>query len=71
VHFTPTGSSWLNLVETRFGLLIENQFTRDVHRSTRELEDAFTRYVESANAHAKPFVCTKTAEKNLASVLRF
>ena len=68
VHFTPTGSSWLNLVERWFGLLTEKQLRRGVHRSTRELEEAITRYVESTNAHAKPFVWTKTADEILASV---
>lgn len=40
VHFTPTSSSWLNLVERWFGLLTEKQLRRGVHRSTRELEEA-------------------------------
>ena len=71
VHFTPTGSSWLNLVERWFGLLTEKQLRRGVHRSTRELEEAITRYVESTNDHAKPFVWTKTADEILASVRRF
>ena len=71
VHFTPTGSSWLNLVERWFGLLTEKQLRRGVHRSTREPEEAITRYVESTNAHAKPFVWTKTADEILASVRRF
>ena len=70
-HFTPTGSLWLNLVERWFGLLTEKQLRRGVHRSTRELEEDITRYVESTNAHAKPFVWTKTADQILASVRRF
>ena len=71
VHFTPTSSSWLNLVERWFGLLTEKQLRRGVYRSTRELEEAIARYVESTNAHAKPFVWTKSAEDILASLSRF
>jgi len=41
IHFTPTGASWLNLVERWFAALTEKQLRRGVHRSTRELENAF------------------------------
>ncbi|MDE0206593.1 MAG: hypothetical protein OXP66_11265 [Candidatus Tectomicrobia bacterium] len=44
---------------------------RGVHRSTRELEDAINRYVESACAHSKPFAWTKTADEIQASMHRF
>lgn len=71
VHFTPTGASWLNLVERWFAALTEKQIRRGVHRSTRELEDAIRCYIETTNHHAKPFVWTKTAEEILASVARF
>jgi transposase len=71
VHFTPTGSSWINLVERWFAALTEKQLRRGVHRSTRELEAAIRRYIELTNAHPKPFVWTKTADEILASVARF
>lgn len=71
VHFTPTGSSWLNLVERWFAALTEKQLRRGVHRSTRELEAAIHRYLESTNDNPKPFVWTKTADQILASVARF
>src|SRR5439155_1271103 len=51
VHFTPTGASWINLVERWFAALTEKQLRRGVHRSTRELESAIRRYVELTNAH--------------------
>src|SRR5215471_1286177 len=38
LHFTPTGASWLNLVERWFALLTEKQIRRGGHRGTRELE---------------------------------
>jgi transposase len=71
VHFTPTGSSWINLVERWFAALTEKQLRRGVHRSTRELEAALRRYIEITNARPKPFVWTKTADQILASVARF
>lgn len=70
-HFTPTSSSWINLVERWFGLLTERQLRRGVHRSTRELEDAIRHYLELANEEPKPFVWTKSADDILATVERF
>lgn len=71
LHFTPTGASWMNLVERWFGLLTEKQIRRGAHRSTRELEEAIMEYVRSNNKHPKPFVWTKTADEILASLARF
>jgi transposase len=71
VHFTPTGSSWINLVERWFAALTEKQIRRGVHRSTRELEAAIRRYIELTNDRPTPFVWTKTADEILASVARF
>jgi len=71
VHFTPTSSSWLNLVERWFATLTQKQLRRGVHRSTRELEAAIRSYLTESNKHAKPFVWTKTADEILASVARF
>lgn len=71
LHFTPTGASWLNLVERWFAALTEKQIRRGVHRSTRELENAIRRYIEATNRRPKPFVWTKTADEILASVSRF
>jgi transposase len=71
LHFTPTGASWLNLVERWFGLLTEKQIKRGVHRSTRALETAIRQYIDHTNTHPKPFVWTKTADDILASVAQF
>jgi len=70
-HFTPTGSSWVNLVEPWFATLRERQLRRGVHRSTPELEAALRRYVETYNQDPKPFVWTKTPDEILAAVARF
>jgi transposase len=71
LHFTPTGASWINLVERWFAALTEKQLRRGVHRSTRELEQAIRHYIAFTNGHAKPFVWRKTADEILASVSRF
>ena len=71
LHFTPTGASWMNLVERWFGLLTERQIRHGAHRSTRELEDAIMAYLSSNNKHPKPFVWTKTADEIFASIARF
>lgn len=71
LHFTPTGSSWINLVERWFATLTERQLRRAVHRSTLELEAALRRYVETYNQNPKPFVWTKTADQILTAVAGF
>jgi transposase len=71
LHFTPTGSSWINLVERWFATLTERQLRRSAHRSTQELEGALNRYVETYNQDPRPFVWTKTADQILEAVARF
>ena len=70
LHFTPTGASWMNLVERWFATLTDKQIRRGAHRSTRELEAAITRYVEINNEQPKPFIWTKTADEIFASIAR-
>lgn len=71
LHFTPTSSSWINMVERWFGLLTERQLRRGVHRSTVALETAIENYIAVSNEHPKPFIWTKSADEILASVARF
>jgi transposase len=71
LHFTPTGSSWLNLVERWFVLLTHKQIKRGTRRSTHTLEAAILAYIALSNTAPKPFVRTKTADEILASVARF
>ena len=71
LHFTPTGASWLNLVERWFALLTEKQIKRGVHPTVRALKLAIMQYLGLTNEHPKPFVWTKTADEILASVARF
>src|SRR3989304_5452298 len=49
LHFTPTGASWINLVERWFATLTERQLRRGVHRSPRELEAAILRHLQVTN----------------------
>lgn len=71
LHFTPTGASWINLVERWFGKLTDQKIRRGTHRSTRELIDAIKDYLDHTNDAPKPFVWTKSADEILASVARF
>jgi transposase len=71
LHFTPTGASWLNLVERWFALLSEKQIKRASHRSVRELVVAIRRYLELTNRNPRPLVWTKTADEILQTVARF
>ncbi|MCO1332914.1 IS630 family transposase [Microbulbifer sp. OS29] len=56
LHFIPTSSSWLNLVERFFGLLTEKQLRRWVFTSVKELEAAIVQFIEKHNEAKKPFV---------------
>ena len=71
LHFIPTYSSWLNLVERFFGLLTEHALKRGSHTSIPQLRAAILEYVEAHNDERKPFKWTKTADEILASVKRF
>jgi transposase len=71
VHFTPTYSSWLNLVERFFALLSERCIKRGVHRSTWELEQDIRDYLAAYKVDPKPFVWTKTTAQILDSIRRF
>jgi transposase len=71
VHYTPTSASWINQVERFFALLTDRAIRRGVFRSVADLERAITAYIETNNAHPKPFRWTKSADDILASIQRF
>jgi transposase len=71
LHFTPTGASWLNLVEAWFSVFTRKRLKRSAHRSTRALEQTIRDYLASNNANPKPFVWTKTADEILEKVGMF
>jgi len=70
LHFTPTSSSWLNLVERFFGTLTDKAIRRGVFHSVPDLIAAIEHYLEANNADPKPFVWTASAESILAKVRR-
>jgi transposase len=65
LHFTPTYSSWINLVERWFAELTTKWLKRGTHRSTKELEASITHWVESWNDAPKPFVWHRSADEIL------
>ena len=68
LHFTPTSSSWLNLVERWFGEITRKRIRRGVFRSVPELVAAIEEYIRYYNEDPKPFVWTKRAEDIIKKV---
>lgn len=71
MHFTPTGSSWINQVERWFAFLTSQMIRRGVHKSVQALEADIRTWVEGWNADPRPFVWKKTAEEILDSLARY
>jgi transposase len=71
LHFTPTGSSWINQVERWFGFLTEQKIRRGAHKSVRALENDIRAWITDWNTHPRPLIWTKTAEEILDSLARF
>jgi transposase len=71
VHFTPTSSSWLNLVERWFGELTTKKLRRGAHRSVRELNTDIRDWIETWNQNPRPYVWTKTADQILESIATY
>jgi transposase len=71
LHFTPTSSSWLNLVERWFAELTTKKLRRGAHRSVRQLNADIRAWIETWNDDPKPFVWTKTADEILDSIARY
>jgi transposase len=70
-HFTPTYSSWLNLVERWFAELTERWLRRGSHRSTKELVASIRSWVEDWNEDPRPFVWHKTADEILETLAAY
>jgi transposase len=71
LHFTPTGSSWINQVERWFGFLADQMIRRGVHKSVQALEYDIREWIRTWNDDPKPFVWRKTAEEILDSLARY
>ncbi|MFC9360489.1 IS630 family transposase [Rhodococcus sp. NPDC057014] len=70
LHYTPTSSSWLNLIERWFKELTEKRLRRGVFTSVTDLADAITTWAQHWNEEPKPFVWKATAEDIIAKVQR-
>ena len=71
LHFTPTGSSWINQVERWFGFLTDQMIRRGVHKSVQALEADIRTWIENWNQNPRPFTWTKTAEEILDSLAKY
>ena len=70
LHFIPTSSSWLNLVERWFGELTRKALRRGVFVSIPDLEQAIAAFLESWNEDPNPFVWTATVESIMAKITK-
>ncbi|MDO8672888.1 MAG: IS630 family transposase, partial [Dehalococcoidia bacterium] len=70
LHFTPTSSSWLNLVERFFGEITRKRIRRGVIRSVPELVAAIEEYIRLNNESPKPFIWHKKADEILEKLAR-
>jgi transposase len=70
IYFTPTSSSWLNMVERFFRDLTQNQLRRGIFRDVEELILAIGEYIDKHNDNPKPFVWTAKATDILEKVKR-
>jgi transposase len=70
MHFVPTSSSWLNMVERWFRDLTDKQIRRGVFKSVADLIAAIQAYIHHHNQNPKPFVWTAKAEDTIAKYRR-
>jgi transposase len=71
VHFTPTGSSWVNQVERFFGLITDKLIRRGVHTSVAALEADIRQWIDTWNENPRPFTWTKTADEILNALAKY
>jgi transposase len=71
LHFTPTSSSWLNLVERWFAELTTKLLKRGTHRSVAALNKDIRAWMKTWNDHPRPYVWTKSADQILESIRRY
>jgi transposase len=70
LHFTPTGCSWLNLVECFFSVITRQAIRRGSFTSVRQLTGTIGAFIDGWNDHPRPFAWTKDADQILASINR-
>jgi transposase len=69
-HFTPTGASWLNLIEAWFSILTRKSIRRGSFDSVRALVRHIQAYIDHWNQNPTPFVWTKTADEIVRKAVR-
>ena len=70
LHFTPTGCSWLNLVECFFSVITRQAIRRGSFTSVRELVAAIGAFIDHWNDQPRPFAWTKDADEILGKIQR-
>ena len=68
LHFTPTGCSWLNMVEIFFGIITRQAIRRGTFRSVKELTIAIGTFIDAYNDRCQPFTWTKNADDLIAKI---
>jgi transposase len=68
LHFTPTGCSWLNMVEIFFGIITGQAIRRGTYRSVKDLTAAIGRFIDAYNDRCQPFTWTKDADELLSKI---
>ena len=71
VHFTPTYSSWMNLVERWFSELTTKWIRRGTHRSVTELRDSIQHWIDTWNDNPRPYTWHKTADQILDTLTAY
>jgi len=70
LHFTPTGASWLNMVEIFFGIITRQAIRRGSFASVKDLVAAIRRFIDAWNERCEPFEWTKEADELIAQTKR-
>ena len=71
LHFPPTSSSWLSLVERCFAELTTRKLRSSAHRSVTELETDIRKWITEWNKAPRPFVWTKSADEILETLAAY
>lgn len=71
LHFTPTSSSWINLVEQWFSELTTKLLRRGAHRSVYALNTDIRQCIDTWNENPRPYLWTKTTDQILDSIKQY
>ena len=70
MHFTPTSASWMNQVETWFGILHNKRIKRGIFRSVTDLIQKIEDFIKHYNENSKPFRWVKSSQEILGKAKR-